>query len=64
MQISLYKIHVYTENTLYELLCKLQDLVAPENKNNIVYDIGCSICKAFYYGESKQSFNHISQGLI
>ena len=32
----------YTVNTLRKLLCKLKDRVAAEDKNNIVYEIGCS----------------------
>ena len=29
----------YTENTLRKLLCKLEDQVSTEDKNNIVYEI-------------------------
>ena len=29
----------YTENTLHKLLCKLEDQVSTEDKNNIVYEI-------------------------
>ena len=45
----------YTEMTLRTLLCKLKDRVATEDKNNIVYEIGCSNCEAVYFGESKRS---------
>ena len=33
----------YTENTLYKFLCKPKDRVATEDKNNIVYQIECTI---------------------
>ena len=39
----------YTESTLCKLLCK------PEDKNNIVYEIAFSNCKAVYFGEHKRS---------
>ena len=46
----------YNESTLRNLLCKLKDRVATEDKkNNIVYDINCSNCEAVYFGESKRS---------
>ena len=45
----------YTENTLHKLLCKLKDGVATLDKNNIVYEIDCSYCKAVYFGEFKWS---------
>ena len=32
----------YTENTMRKLLCKTKDCVATEDKNEIVYEIGCS----------------------
>ena len=44
----------YTENTFCKLLCKPKDRVATEDKNNIIYEIDCSNCKAVYFGESKQ----------
>ena len=40
---------------LHKLLCKPKDRVATEEKNNIVYEIDCSNCEAFYFSESKQS---------
>ena len=45
----------YTESTLCKLLCKPKDSVATEDKNNIVYKIDCSNCKAVSFGESNQS---------
>ena len=45
----------YTEITLHKLLCKPKARVATEGKNNIVYEIECSNCKAVYFGESKRS---------
>ena len=45
----------YTENTLRKLLCKPNDRVATEDKNNIVYEIDYSKCEAVYLGESNQS---------
>ena len=45
----------YTEKTLQKFLCKPKDRVATEDKNNIVYEIGCSNCEAVYFGESKRS---------
>ena len=45
----------YTENTLLKLLCKPKDLVATEDKTNIVYEIDCSNCEAVYFSESKRS---------
>ena len=45
----------YTEKTLRKLLCKPKDRVATEDKNNIVYEIDCSNCKAVYYREFKGS---------
>ena len=44
----------YTENTLHKLLCKPKDQVATEDKNNIVYEIDCSILTV-YFGESERS---------
>ena len=46
---------LYAENTLSKLLCKPKDRVATEYKNNIVFEIDCSNCKAVYFGESKWS---------
>ena len=45
----------YTDMTLSRLLCKPKDRVATEDKNNIAYEIDCSNCQAFYFGESKRS---------
>ena len=46
----------YTKNTLPKLFCKPKDRVAiEENKNNIVYEIDCSNCKAVYLNECKWS---------
>ena len=39
---------------MHKLLCKPKDQVATEDKNNIVYQIDCSNCKAVYFGESKK----------
>ena len=44
----------YTEMALRKLLCKTKDRVAREDKNNIIYEIGCSNCQAVYFGESKR----------
>ena len=38
-----------------KLLCKPEDRVATEDKNNIVYEIDWSNCEAVYFGESKRS---------
>ena len=38
-----------------ELLCKPQDQVAAEDKNKIVYEIGCSNCETVYFDESTRS---------
>ena len=43
------------EKALRKLLCKPEDRVAKEDKNNIVYEIDCSNCRAVYFGESKRS---------
>ena len=45
----------YTESTLRQLLCKLKDRIATEDKNNVFYKIDCSNCEAIYFGESKRS---------
>ena len=45
----------YTESTLCNLVCKLKDGVATENKKNVVYEIDCSNCETVYFGEYKQS---------
>ena len=45
----------YTKSTLRKLLFKSKDRDPTENKNNIVYKIGCSTRKAVQCGESKQS---------
>ena len=36
----------YTKSTLRKLLSNSKDRDLTENKNNIVYKIGCSTCKA------------------
>ena len=46
---------LYTEKTLQKFFCKPKDRIATEDKNNIVYEINCSNCKAIYFGESKRS---------
>ena len=46
--------------TLHKFLCKPKERVDTENKNNIVYEIGCSNCQAVYFGESKQSLKSCS----
>ena len=38
-----------------KLHCKPKNRIATEYKNNIVYEIDCSNCKAVYFDESKQS---------
>ena len=45
----------YTDRTLRKLLCKLEDLVATKDKNNIVYEIDCNRYEAAYFGESNRS---------
>ena len=45
----------YTKNTLPKLLCKRNDKVAMEDKNNTIYEIGYSNCEAVYFGKSKCS---------
>ena len=50
----------YTENTLCKLICKPQDPVATEDKNNIAYEIDCRNCETVYFGESKQSLKSCS----
>ena len=44
----------YSEMTLRELLCKPNDQVATEEKNNNVYEINSSNCQAVYFRESKR----------
>ena len=51
----------YTEMTLRELICKPNNLLATEDKNNIVYEIDCSNCQAVYFGESKRSLKSRSE---
>ena len=43
-----------TDSTLRNILCKPNDRVAAEDKNNMVYEIGCSYSKSMYFGESKR----------
>ena len=45
----------YTEKTLHKVLCKSKNLVATEDKNNIVYEIDYNNCQAVYFRESKGS---------
>ena len=45
----------HTEKTLHKLLWKPKDPVATGDKNNIVYEIDCSICQTVYFGEFKRS---------
>ena len=45
----------HTENTLRKLLCKPKDRVATEDKNNIVYEIGCNNCEAVYFTSVKHT---------
>ena len=45
----------YTESTLCKLLCKHKDLIATEDKDNIVYEIDCSNNETVYSGESRRS---------
>ena len=42
----------YIESSLRKLLCKPKDQVAKEDEDNIVYEIDCSNCEVFYFGES------------
>ena len=44
----------YTENTFRKLLCKTENRVDKEDKNNIVYKIDCSNSEAAYFDESKR----------
>ena len=50
----------YTEIIWNKLLCKPKDRIATEEKNNIVYEIDCSNCKAVYFGQFKRSLNSLS----
>ena len=45
----------YTENSFCKLLCKPNDRVATEDKNNIVYETDPSNCESVYFSESKRS---------
>ena len=36
------------------ILCKTNDRVATEDKNNMVHEIGCSYSESMYFGESKR----------
>ena len=38
-----------------KLLCKHEDRVATEDKNNIAYEIDCIYCEAVYFGQSERS---------
>ena len=44
----------YTEKALRKLLCKPNNRVATEVKNNIVYEIGYRNCEAVYFSEPKR----------
>ena len=46
---------LYTKIILRKLLCKPNNSVATEDKNNIVYEIDCSDCEAVYFSEWKRS---------
>ena len=46
---------LYTKMILRKLLCKPNNIVATEEKNNIGYEIDCSNCEAIYFSESKRS---------
>ena len=46
---------LYTKMILCKLLCKPNNIVATEEKNNIVYEIDCSNCETVYFSESKRS---------
>ena len=43
------------KNCKSQLNCKPKDQIATEDKNNIVYEIDCSNCKAVYFGKSKRT---------
>ena len=43
------------ESNLFNLLCKPNDPVAAEDKNNIVYEIDSSNFETVYFVESKRS---------
>ena len=45
--------NICTDSSVRELLCKMKDRVATEDKNDIVYEIDCSDCEAVYFFESK-----------
>ena len=45
---------------MHKFLCKPKDLVATEDKNNIVYEIDCSNFEAVYFDESKRSLTSYS----
>ena len=45
--------NICTDSSLRELLCKLKDWVATEDKNDIVYEVDCTDCEAVYFFESK-----------
>ena len=45
---------IYTEKALRKLLCKPNNRVAIEVKNNIVYEIGYRNCEAVYFSEPKR----------
>ena len=45
----------YTESTMHKLICKPNDRVVTEDKNNTVYEIDSFNSSKFYFGESKWS---------
>ena len=53
----------YTESTLRKLLCKPKDLVATEDKKNIVYEIDFSKCEVVYFDLSNWSLKARSDEL-
>ena len=45
----------YTESTMHKLICKPNDRVVTEDKNNTIYEIDSANSSKFYFGESKWS---------
>ena len=54
----------YTEITLHKLLCKPNNRVATEDKNNIVYEIDCENCEVVSFGESERSLKLLSGSAV
>ena len=44
-----------TESTMHKLICKPNDRVVTEDKNNTIYEIDSTNSSKFYFGESKWS---------